>query len=141
MVELEPEPVLDGIVPDVVEVVEDDTPEAVEVALTPWLLTVVASSLGVAPPPGIIVELPPVPFDFSFDGIVTVVVEVVFVVGVTEVVAGDVAAIPIAGVWGSGLAATGAASSGGSTLTPAVESAAAAVTCRVAGATSAACAR
>ena len=74
---------LDGLVPDVVESVFEDVPVGVEVVPSPWPLTVVPVPLGVAPPPGIIVEEPPVLFDFSFDGAVTVVVEVVTVVGVT----------------------------------------------------------
>jgi hypothetical protein len=102
----------------------------------------VPSPLGVAPPPEINVGLPPVLFDFSFEGILTVVVDVVTVVGVERAVScDDVAAILTACVSGDGLAATGAASSGGSTLTLELEPAAEDVTCRVAGATSAACAR
>jgi len=141
VVELEPVP--DELVTPVVEAVEDDdVPVVVEVVPSPWPLTVVPSPLGVAPPPEIIVELPPVFFDFSFDGILTVVVDVVTVVGVDRAVScGDVAAILIACVSDGGLAATGAASSGGSTLTLELEPAAEDVTCRVAGATSAACAR
>lgn len=132
---------LDGLVPDVVESVFEDVPVGVEVVPSPWPLTVVPVPLGVAPPPGIIVEEPPVLFDFSFDGAVTVVVEVVTVVGVTEVVWCDGTAILTACRSGCTVAATGAASSGGLTLTAAVEPAAGGVTCRIAGATAAACAR
>jgi len=136
---VELESVLDGLVTAVVEVVADDAPVVVEVVPSPWPLTAVPSPLGVAPPPGIIVDEPPVFWDFSFEGTVIVVVDVVTVVGVAEVVGCDVAAILTACVWGGTLAATGAASSGGSTLT-AADADAGGVTCRVAGATSAACA-
>jgi hypothetical protein len=135
--------VLDGVVPAVVEVVEEEEeiPVVAEVVPSPWLLSVVPLLLGVAPPPGSIVELPPVLRDFSFEGTVIVVVEVVTVVGVVEALARDVGAILTACVCSGRLAASGAASSGGSTLAPAAGPAAGVVTCRVAEATSAGRAR
>jgi len=134
--------VLDGVVPAVVEVVaEEEIPLVVEVVPSPLLLTVVPLLFGVAPPPGSIVELPPVLCDFSFEGMVTVVVDVVTVVGVAEALARDVGEILTACVCGGRLAASGAASSGGSTLAPAAGPAAGVVTCRIAGATSAGRAR
>ena len=136
MVELEP--VLDGVVPAVVEVVESssDAPVAVEVVVPAGLsLAGVPAEYGVTPPSAVIVDVPPDVRSLSFDGAVTVVVEVVTVVGVAEDVGRDVAAILTAWVWGGGLAARGAPSSSGSTVAPAAEPARGEITCRVAGAT------
>lgn len=142
MIELEP--VLDGVVPAVVEVVElvdADAPVAVEAVVPAGLsLAGVPAEYGVTPPSAVIVDVPPDVRSLSFDGAVTVVVEVVTVVGVAEDVGRDVAAILTAWVWGGGLAARDAPSSSGSTVAPAAEPARGEITCPVAGATSAECA-
>ena len=84
---------LDGVVTAVVDDDEDgdddvdeDVPVLADGVPSPWPLTVVPAPLGVAPPPGFIVEEPPVLCDPRFDGSVTVVVDVVTVVGVVAFV-------------------------------------------------------
>ena len=73
---------------------------------------------GVAPPPPIIVEVPPVVFGlgFGFMGTVEVVVEVVTVVGRMDAAGRAARASPSTCDCAGGMAATGAASSGGPTL-------------------------
>lgn len=78
-------------------------------------LTLVPEPSGVAPPPAIIVDVPPVAGASVLSGIVTVVVEVVTVVWI------GVAVTAVTGVLGtcvcaSGVITVGAASSGGLTL-------------------------
>jgi len=97
------------VVPDdVVEVPLED-----EVVLVS--LTLVPEPSGVAPPPAIIVDVPPVAGALVLSGLVTVVVEVVTVVWIGVAVTGAVALLRT-GVRTSGVITVGAASSGGLTL-------------------------
>ena len=96
----------------------------------------VPAPLGVAPPPLIIVDVPPVACDFSLLGTVTVVVEVVTVVGMVADGAFATSGDRVCGC--NGWEATaGAASSGGSALESVTGAVAAFATWWLGGATSA----
>jgi hypothetical protein len=123
--------VVDNAVEDVVEVVVAGEPSVGSSGLVP-----VPAPLGDAPPPLIIVDVPPVACDFSLLGAVTVVVEVVTVVGIA--VDGDVATSGARVCGCNGWEATaGAASSGGSALESVTGAAVACVTWWLGGAISA----
>jgi hypothetical protein len=79
------------------------------------LLTLVAEPSGVAPPPAIIVDVPPVAGALVFDGVVAVVVEVVTVVWIGVAVTAVIGVLWTC-VCASGVITVGAASSGGLTL-------------------------
>lgn len=96
--------VVDGVV---------EVPVEEEVLLVP--LTLVAEPSGVAPPPAIIVDVPPVAGALVFDGVVTVVVEVVTVVWIGVAVTAVTGALWTC-VCASGVITVGAASSSGLTL-------------------------
>jgi len=127
-------------VPGIVDVVEGTDEVVVEDELSVGCWSLVAELAGVAPPPPAIVEVPPVVCDGSLAGAVTVVVDVVTVVGVAADRAVAVGAIRVCGS-GRGTAATGAASSGGPTLEYVTGATTGAAGWRLAGATSAGRAR
>jgi hypothetical protein len=117
---VEPEALGDCAVAGVVDVDDGRVEVPVEDELPVGALTLVPAPvpLGVAPPPLIIVDTPPVCWDFSLVGTVTVVVAVVTVVGVARgapPAAGAIGTIRVGGL-GAGVAAWGAASSDGSAL-------------------------
>ena len=112
---VELEALADCEVPGVVDVAEGTVEVVVEGELSVGSSTLVPEPLGVAPPPLIIVEVPPVCCDLSLVGTATEVVEVVTVVGVVADGAGAIGAIRVCGRNG-GAATAGAASSGGSAL-------------------------
>jgi len=123
--------VVDDAVEGVVEVVVPGEPSVGFAGLVP-----VPAPLGVAPPPLIIVDVPPVVCDFSLLGTVTVVVEVVTVVGMVADGAFATSGDRVCGC--NGWEATaGAASSGGSALESVTGAVAACVTWWLGGATSA----
>lgn len=105
----------DWLVPTVVSLVEDSVPSAVSVELSVGSVVVPEPS-GVAPPPPIVTAVPPVEGTVCLAGIVMTVVDVVTVVGTACVAAGVVGARRVSGCDNGGVAAAGAASSGGLTL-------------------------
>lgn len=98
------------------EVVDDVAEVPVEDDVLLVLLTLVPEPSGVAPPPAIIVDEPPVDGASVFEGIVTVVVEVVTVVSMEEATTGVVGALWRSCGCTAGAITVGAASSGGLTL-------------------------
>jgi hypothetical protein len=139
---VEVEPLAGSLVPVGVDVVDDTVDVSVEVddpLVWPPVVESVPARLGAAPPPPIIVELPPVGCDFSLVGTVTVVVVVVTVVGIVEPVAGATVAAELGA--GVGEIAVGAACTGGPVLWLVAGAADCGVTGWLAGATSAARAR
>jgi hypothetical protein len=108
------ESVVDWLVPTVVVLVVGCVPSAVPAE--PSVGFVVASEpSGVAPPPPIAADVPPVDCELRLVGIVTTVVEVVTVVGVASEGAAVVGARRTCRCDGA-MTAAGAASSGGLTL-------------------------
>lgn len=104
------------------EVVDGVAELPVEDDLLLVLVTLVPAPSGVAPPPAIIVDEPPVAGAPVLEGIATVVVEVVTVVWTGVATAGVVGALWRTCACADGAITVGAASSGGLTL--------AAVSCR-----------
>jgi hypothetical protein len=99
-----------------VEVVDDVAEVPVEDDVLLVLVTLVPEPSGVAPPPAIIVDEPPVAGTPVLEGIATVVVEVVTVVWTGVTTAGVVDALWRTSGCTDGAITVGAASSGGSTL-------------------------
>jgi len=125
----------DCAVPGVVEVVEPVG--EIELSLGSSSLVPVPAPVGVAPPPPFIVDVPPEACDFSLIGTVTVVVEVVTVVGADPECALETGVTRVWGLSDAG-ATAGAASSGAFALEDVTAGAVGCLTWWFAGATRAA---
>jgi hypothetical protein len=103
------ESVGDWLVPTVVALVDGCVPFAVRVEPSAGCVVVLEPS-GVAPPPPIVADVPPVAGAFRLVGILTTVVDVVTVIGMAPAAADVVGAIRTCGC-GAAVATAGAASS------------------------------